>query len=253
MAVLRGAAVLAALLLALPARAQVSYQTLPGDRYHERMAMPGLVWGSRIVIEDKPCCETPPGAASPDEQEAKVMAEIPGQALRQDRVLELRLDGFRMMRITDCDDLNTCGNAAYRIHRLVAWWPGTLRTYVIDVRVYEGEMAFLVRAGDGSVTLVGRPPVLSPNARYAISWDPSLMNGPVMELLDLRTHPPAIRVITPERICGDQQVRPGRNPVWLSDTKVEFDDSTLGVATSPKFKLTLQIVADTNLRWECHL
>jgi hypothetical protein len=249
---LKSAAVLAALLLALPTQAQVSYQTLPDDRYHNRMAMPGLVFGSRIVIEDKPCCETPQGAASPDEQEAKVMAEIPGQALRQGRVLELRLDGFRMMRITDCDDLNTCGNSEYRIHRLVAWWPGTLRTYVIGVRVYESEMAFLVRAGDGSATVVARPPILSPNARYAISWDPSLMNGPMMELLDLRRHPPRIHVITPERICRDQEVHPGRQPMWLSDTQVAFDDSTLGSGTSPRFRLTLQIVADTNLRWECH-
>jgi hypothetical protein len=252
MAVLRSAAVLAALFLALPTRAQVSYQTLPGDQYHRRMAMPGLVWDSRIVIEDKPCCETPPGAASPDDQEARVMAEIPGQALREGRVLELRLDGFRTLKITDCDDLNRCGNAAFRTHRVVAWWPGTLRTYVINVRVYEGEMAFLVRAGDGSVTIVARPPILSPNARYAISWDPSLMNGPAMELLDLARHTPAIHVITPERVCRDEQVHPGRQPVWLSDTKVAFDDSTLGTATSPRFRLTLQIVADTNLRWECH-
>ena len=249
---LKGAAVLATLLLALPTQAQVSYQTLPDDQYHRRMAMPGLVWGSRIVIEDKPCCEVPQGAPSPFAEEAKVMAEIPGQAIRQGRVLELRLDGFRMLKITDCDDLNTCGTSAFREHRLVAWWPGILRTYVVDVRAFEGEMAFLVRAGDGSVTVVARPPVLSPNARYAISWDPSLMNGPVMELLDLATHPPAIRVITPERICRDEQVHPGRQPVWLRDTEVVFDDSTIGAATSPRFRLTLQIVAGTNLRWECH-
>ena len=58
---LRSAALLAAILLAIPAQAQVDYQILPRDVSHERMAIPGLVWGSRIVIEDKPCCESPAG------------------------------------------------------------------------------------------------------------------------------------------------------------------------------------------------
>jgi hypothetical protein len=186
------------------------------------------------------------------------MAEIPGQALREGRVLELRLDRFRTLKITDCDDLNTCGNAGFREHRLTAWWPGTLRTYVINVRMYENNMAFLVRASDGSVTVVASPPVLSPNARYAIAWDSSLINGgPMMELLDFSTNPPAIRVITPERICQDKQIYPGKQPVWRSETEVVFNNSTLMnsnymIDNSSRFRLTLQIVADTNLRWECH-
>jgi hypothetical protein len=250
---LRSAALLAAILLTIPAQAQVDYQILPDDVSHKRMAMPGLVWGSRIVIEDKPCCETPQSTATPDPDEAKVMAEIPGQALREGPVLELRLDRFRTLKITDCDDLNTCGNDGFHVHRLVAWWPGTLRIYVIGVSMYEDSMAFLVRASDGSVTVVDSPPVLSPNARYAIAWNSSLMNGPMMELLDFSTTPPAIRVITPERICQDKQVYPGNPPVWRSETEVAFNDSTFLMTDSPRFKLTLQIIADTNLQRECHL
>jgi len=249
---LRSAALLAAILFAIPAQAQINYQILPNDVSHDRIATPGLVWGSRIVIEDKPCCETPQGTSTPDSGEAKVMAEIPGQALREGRTLELRLDRFRTLKITDCDDLSSCGNGGFREHRLVAWWPGTLRIYVIAVRMYEESMAFLVRASDGSVAVVASPPILSPNARYAIAWDSSLMNGPTMELLDFSTTPPAIRVITPGRICQDKQVYPGKQPVWRSETEVVFDDSTFLVTVSPRFRLTLQIVGDTNLRWECH-
>lgn len=250
---LRRAAALAAFFLSFPAQAEIHVQTpLPRDVFQERTTTPGLIWGSRIVIEDKSCCESPPGAPSPHAEEAKVMAEIPRQALRSGRVLDLRLDGFRTLKITDCDDRNACGTV-FREHRLVAWWPGALRIYVIDVRTFEGEMVFLVRADDGSVTVVGGPLILSPSARHAISWDPSLVNGPSMQLLDLTGHLPAIYRITPEFTCRGERVHPGKQPVWLSGSEVAFDDSTLGTSPAPRFRLTLQIVGGTNLRWECHL
>jgi hypothetical protein len=239
---------------ASPAYAQMDYQRVPGDVSHERTATPGLIWGSKIVIDDQPCCETERGSSTAGNAEAAVMATIPGQAVREGRVLKLRLDAGRTLRITDCDDPNACGSGGFREHRLFAWWPGSLRTYVIDVRLHENRMAFLVRASDGSVMLVAAPPVLSPHERYAIAWDPSLINGgPVMDLIDLASSPLEIRVITPGRVCRDEQVYPGKRPVWRSDTEAVFDDSSFMMTNSPRFKLTLQIVADTNLRWECQL
>jgi hypothetical protein len=251
---MRAVIALLAFLTALPAYAQVEYQRKPDDVSHQRTATPGLIWGSEVVIDDRPCCETQRGAPSADGAEATVMATIPGQAVRDGRVLTLRLDGGRTLRITDCDDRNACGSG-FREHRLVAWWSSAgLRYYVVDVMLHENQMAFLVRASDALVILVAAPPVLSPHERYAIAWDPSLINGgPVMELLDLVSNPPAIGVIMPGIICRDKTVYPGKQLVWRSDTEVVFDDSTFLMTNSPRFRLTLQIVADTNLRWECQL
>ena len=237
----------------LPADAQVEYQRRPDDVSHQRTATPGLIWGSQIVIDDRPCCETRQGSPPTAGAEAAVMASIPDQAVRDGRVLTLRLDGGRTLRITDCDDLNTCGPVGFREHRLVAWWPN-LRYYVVDVRLHEDGIAFLIRASDGLLMQLAAPPILSPHERYAIAWDPSLINGgPFIDLLDLASSPPTISVITPVHSCQDELVYPGKQPVWRSDTEVVFNDSTPLMKSSPSFRLTLQIVADTNLRWECQL
>ena len=215
--------------------------------------MPGLVWGSKIVIEDRPCCETTRSTPSAtDGAEAAVLAALPDRASRDGRVLTLKLDGGRSLKITDCDG-QACNAEEWRVHRLVAWWP-QLRYYVVDVGLYEGQMAFLIREADGLVVRVVAPPVLSPNARYAIAWHTGVIDGgPFMELLEIKPDRPTINEIYPGPCPGhDETLYPGINPVWQNDTEVVFRDSTFFGKDTPKFRLTMRIVAGLNLLWKCY-
>jgi len=190
---MRAVVMLIALLVAMLAHAQM-------DLWDQRARTPGLIWGSKIVIEDQPCCETAKGTPTDDSAEATVLAAEPRRAFRDGRVLKLNLMGGRSLKITDCDQ-EACNPVEYRRHRLVAWWtlPG-FRYYVVNVHLYEGGMTYLIREADGLVVVVAAPPVLSPSSRYAIAWNRSLMDGPSMELLDLNSYPPTMHDITPGRM-----------------------------------------------------
>jgi hypothetical protein len=226
-----------ALLLAIPAYGQFDYQRLPRDVAHEHTATPGVIFGSRVVIEDLPCCRASAPGAGPDAAELSI---APHMASRDGTDLKLRLDGGRSLKITDCSDQPSdypqCSGLSFHVHRLIGWWP-KYRYYVVQVKLY-----------------VAAPPILSPDERYAIAWDSSLLNGPQMELLDLAP-PDKLKIydITSQITCAGRSGSPlpGDNPTWLSNARIAFDDSQFVPPDSRRFRMTLTILAELNLLWRC--
>ena len=242
---------LAVVLVTTSAYAQLDYSQWRTDEWSRRTAMPGLIWGSEIAIEIQPCCDA---NRNPNDEHSKELTIAPGKVSRDGLALKLKLDGGKTLKIIDCNDENRCGTDTFRVHRLVAWWP-KFGYYVVSVGLYEGEFAFLVREADGLLIRVAAPPVLSPNEGYAIAWDPSVLNGFTMELLDMKPNPPKIYAVTNEITCPgrSEAARPGPNPTWISNTQIAFDDSDFSVMNSPRFRMTLTILAELNLLWRCQL
>ena len=137
---------------------------------NERTATPskGLLWGSKMTLESEACCAALPGAKQPDRAEAAVLVTIPDRALRDGPILKLKLQGGRTLKITDCDVEDACEAERFRTHRLAAWWPA-LGTYVVNVKLYQGGLAYLVSERTGQTTNVVAAPVLSPSGRRALA------------------------------------------------------------------------------------
>ena len=219
---MRAVVVAIILLVATPSFAQ----TDAFAEWARNPAMPsaGLLWGSKIEIEDQACCGAGRhGTPAADNNDASVLATFPDRAVRDGLVLKLRLDGGRSLKITDCVD-DACEVQKTRRHRLVAWWPRS-RYYIVDVGLYEGKMAYLIRETDGLVLRVPAPPILSPDGRYAVASDPSVMTGGDLQFLDMRVDPPAFLPFgeggatcanPPDLITLGGQVK------WIDDTRVLF-------------------------------
>jgi hypothetical protein len=146
--------------------------TVPCDAQtdNQRTAMPskGLLWGSKMTIENQPI----EGSKPIDRSEAAVLATVPGRASRDGPILRLKLQDGRTLKITDCNDQNACEADRFRVHRLAAWWPAQ-SYYVVNVGLYEDGMAYLIAERDGQTTRVAAPPVLSPSSRRRLPWCPT--------------------------------------------------------------------------------
>ena len=74
-----------------------------------------------------------------------------------------------------------------------------------------------------------------------------------MELLDMKFSPSRIYDVTNQIRCPGrvEYAHPGTNPTWHSDTVVASDNSDFIVSNSPRFRMTLTILAELNLLWRC--
>ena len=237
--------------LATAASAQDAFLRDGVDQW--RPEIPGLIFGSRIVIDEQPCCKPGKGKPAVDAPDTEAVARLQDRAFRDGGVLRLQLLSRRTLRITDCDTQSGCTVETSRQHRLVDWWPDK-HHYVVNVYSYEDHSAYLIRETDGAVIALAAAPVLSPSGRFGLAWDWSVMNGgPTMHLLDWQPTPPTLRDITQTIACSDRKfVHPGQKPVWLDNTTIAFDDSSSFEDTSARFRMTLEIKGDTMLRWKCH-
>jgi hypothetical protein len=250
---MRALVVLIVLLLAVPGYAQEYYLLGQADQWHHRAAMPGLVFGSKIVIDEQPCCAGA-GAAPAKLSDADVVARLGDRAFRDDRVLKLQLAGGRTLQITDCDEHSGCPDDSVHRHRLAGWWPDK-RYYLVHRDTDEERNAYLIREDDGLVLAMAEVPVLSPDRRYGLALDPGLAS-PRMELLDTRFEPPRLRDITESIVCpGLDRKRPypGLPPVWLDNTRIVFDNSSFFNGDTRHFRMTMEIAGETLLRWKCDL
>ena len=218
----------------------------------DRTAVPskGLLWGSKMTVESLPCCAQPNGKL-PDTAEAATLKQLAGHAWRDGTILKLELDGGRSLKITDCDDENACEADRFRRHRLVGWWPA-LRLYVVNVPLYEGNLAYLISAKDGRTTQVAAPPVLSPSAHQAVALQSNLMAGVILQTIDLAAEPPKVTDIDDMPTCkgfgADSFLRP--KPVWVDDGHVRFE----GVSPQPGDNATnkqLLKIGSGKPAWEC--
>jgi hypothetical protein len=235
----------AALLVAAPCVAQTDMS--------QRTATPskGLLWGSKMTVEDQPCCQTVRGKAPADRSEAAVLSAVSDRAFRDGAILRLRLDGNRTLKITDCDDEQACEADRFRKHRLAAWWPA-LRYYVVKVALYEDGMAYLISERDGRTTRVAAPPVLSPSGRRAVALQSNLMNGVDLNVIDLTTSPPTILDVSSAPACAGADpnafLRP--NPLWIDDSHVQFEGVSPQPGDKPNTKQRLRIDGG-KAEWEC--
>lgn len=237
-------------LCAAPALGQTDYGRFRSDEWSNRTAMPGIVWGSKVAIEDRACCEADKRTSVDTES-----AIAPGRTARIGPTLVLKLDGEKSLKITDCRDTQKCGADFYAVHRLAAWW-SELGYYVVSVGGHEDSAAFLIRENDGLVIRVAAVPTLSPDKNYAIAWDSSIANGgPKMELLDMKSKPPRIYDITSDIACPNhsESAHPGPHPKWESNKLIGFDNSDFIAANSPHFMMTLTILPRLNLLWRCQV
>lgn len=240
---LRPAFVAAALFMAVPCHAQTD----------ERTAVPskGLLWGSKMTIENAPCCAASPGSKPAERSEAAAMAAIPGRASRDGPVLRLQLRDKRTLKITDCDDEGACEADRFRTHRLAAWWPA-LGYYVVKVNLYEDNMAYLVSERDGRTTRVAAVPVLSPSAHRAVALQSNLMNGVTLDVIDLAAEPPNVLEVSKMPACAgagpNSFLRP--NPVWVDDGHVRFEGVSPQPGDNPDTKQLLRIGAGAP-QWQC--
>lgn len=204
---------------------------------------------STAAIENQPCCGASRGTVH--NSDAAFLAKVPGMAARDGRILRLKLDGNRTLRLTDCDQQPACGADDTRIHRLVAWWPKH-RLYVVSVTLYEESTAYLVSQRDGRILVTTAPPVLSPSGRWGVALVSNLMSGVDLELLDLGREPPTLDKITEMPNCRgagpDSMLRP--KPVWVDESQVKFEGPTPQPGDNPNTKQLLRIV-DGKPRWEC--
>jgi hypothetical protein len=232
-----------ALFVAAPSQAQTE----------ERTAMPtkGLLWGSKMTIEDQACCTTLKGAKPADRAEAATLAAIADRASRDGPILKLKLQESRTLKITDCDDQAACEADRFRKHRLAAWWPSH-RYYVVTVGLYEESMAYLISERDGRTTRLAAVPVLSPSGRHAIALLSNLMSGVDLDVIDMTADPPKVLEVTAMPACtgAGAQSFPRPKPVWIDDSHVRFEGVSPQPGDNPDTKQLLRIGAGT-AEWEC--
>lgn len=227
--------------------------TAQTDTPAQRTATPtkGLLWGSKMTVESEPCCAPRQGAKAGDRAEATVLAPLSDRALRDGPILKLKLQNGRILKITDCDDVNACEADRYRMHRLAAWWP-TLRYYVLHVGLYEDSLAYLISERDGRTTRVAAVPVLSPSGHYAVALLSNLMNGVDLNLIDMTADPPKVVEVTTFPTCAgsgsDSFLRP--KPVWVDDTHVRFEGVSPQPGDNPNTKQLLKVGGGAP-QWEC--
>lgn len=239
----------AALLLALPCLAQ-------GDA-ESRTATPskGLLWGSKMTVESGPCCAAQPrskaGDKAADKAEAAVLPGLAERAARDGPILRLRLQGDRMLKITDCDDENACEADRYRIHRLAGWWPKQ-GYYLVRVGLYEDGLGYLVSERDGRTTRLADVPVLSPSGQRAVALQSNLMNGVDLDVIDLASDPPKVTRVESLPACAgagpDTLLRP--RPVWIDDSQVRFDGPPVQPGDDPRTRQLLRLGGGTP-QWQC--
>lgn len=223
------------------------------DMAEQRTATPtkGLLWGSKMTVESEPCCTPRQGAKPGDRAEAAVLASVSDRALRDGPILKLKLQNGRILKITDCDDVNACEADRYRAHRMAAWWPA-LRYYVLHVGLYEDSLAYLISERDGRTTRVAAVPVLSPSGHFAVALLSNLMNGVDLNLIDMTADPPKVLEVTTFPTCAgsgpDSFLRP--KPVWVDDTHVRFEGVSPQPGDSPDTKQVLKVGRGAP-QWEC--
>jgi len=210
----------------------------------------GLLNGSKVVIENGPCCEASRGAAAVRDSDAAFLATLPGMASRAGKTLTLKLAGNRSLTLTDCDE-PACDGDDTRIHRLVAWWPQH-RTYVVAVGLYEESVAYLVAERNGLTLVTTAPPVLSPSGRQAIALVSNLMSGVDLEVIDLERDPPTLTKVTTMPDCSgagpNSFLRP--TPVWIDDSHVIFKGVSPLPEDTPDTKQLLRIEGG-KASWQC--
>ncbi len=218
-----------------------------------RTAQPtkGLLQGSKMTVENDPCCTPQQGKKAADPTEAAVLASIPDRALRDGPILKLRLQGNRTLKITDCNDQNACEADRFRVHRLAAWWP-KLGIYVVFVGLYEESAAYLISERDGRVTRVAAVPVLSPSGNRAVALQSNLMSGVDLNVIDMTADPPKVLEVSRMPGCAgsgpDSFLRP--KPVWIDESHVRFEGTSPQPGDDPGTRQLLKIGAGT-AEWEC--
>lgn len=223
------------------------------DAAEPRTATPtkGLLFGSKMTVESEPCCTPRPGAKAGDRSETAVLASVTDRALRDGPILKLKLQNGRILKITDCGDLDACEADRFRTHKLAAWWP-SLHYYVVYVGLYEDSMAYLISERDGRTTHVSAVPVLSPSGHYAVALLSNLMNGVDLNVIDMTADPPKVLEVSEMPACAgsgpDSFPRP--NPVWVDDSHVRFEGVSPQPGDNPNTKQLLKIGAGT-AKWEC--
>ena len=218
-----------------------------------RESPPGhaLPWISTIIIGQGSWSDPDVSFRAAREPEPAI-AKFKDRAARDGDVLRLRLEGDRVLKIFG---EGTCiGYASCLRHRLSDWWP-MLHYYVVDVTYGENGWAYLIRESDGLVAEVAASPVLSPDSRYAIASNPSVISGGGdTELLDMRTNPPTVHPVTVgSSSCAAHAglITLGPDPVWLGNTQVVFNAADVTSKNGMrKARLTLRIV-DGKPEWEC--
>jgi hypothetical protein len=234
------------LLAAQPASAQRA-----GDQPRTATPTKGLLFGSKMTVENEPCCAPQPGARAGDAKEAPVLASIRDRALRDGPILRLRLQNGRSLKITDCDDQTACEADRFRRHWLAAWWPAQ-GYYVVNVGLYEEGLAYLISEKDGRTTRIAAVPVLSPSGRRAVALVSNLMSGVDLEVIDLSTSPPRVSTVSEMPACAgagpDSLLRP--KPVWVDDTHVRFEGRSPQPGDHPNTKQLLRLV-DGKPQWQC--
>jgi hypothetical protein len=231
------------------------FSAAPADAQNDtqRTATPtkGLLWGSKMTVENDPCCTPRQGAKAGDRTEAAVLASVPDRALRDGPILKLKLQDNRVLKITDCNDQDACEADRFRVHRLAAWWP-TLRYYVVFVGLYEESMAYLVSERDGRTTRVAAVPVLSSSGRSAVALQSNLMSGVDLNVIDMTTDPPKVLEVSEMPACKgagpNSFLRP--TPVWVDDSQVTFKGVSPLPEDNPNTKQLLRIEGGKP-RWQC--
>lgn len=209
----------------------------------------GLLWGSKMTLENASCCARP--GAPADGAEAAAFQAAAGRAWREGPILRLQLQGDRSLKITDCDDQDSCEADRFRRHRLAAWWPA-LGYYVVRVGLYEDSLAYLISARDGRTTRVAAVPVLSPSGRQAVALQSNLMSGVELDVIDLAREPPRVLEVSEMPDCAgagpDSFLRP--KPVWIDDTHVRFEGVSPQPGDDPRTKQLLRLGSGAP-KWEC--
>jgi hypothetical protein len=227
--------------------------TAPGHAQEERAATPskGLLWGSKMTVESGPCCTPAAGAKPGDREEATVLASVGDRASRDGPILRLRLQGNRMLKITDCNDQDACEADRFRAHKLAAWWPAQ-GYYVVKVGLFEDSLAYLISERDGRTTRVTAVPVLSPSGKRAVALQSNLMSGVDLEVIDLAASPPKVLEVAKMPECpgagADSFLRP--KPVWTDEQHVRFEGVSPQPGDNPNTKQLLR-VGNGTAEWQC--
>jgi len=227
---MRKAIVAIAVLVTTPLYAQT-------DTSSQRGAMP-----KAFAIENQPCCDKIRGTPSVNSDDATVLAALPDRAVRDGKILRLKLEGNRSIKITDCgDDEDVCR---------------TPENFVVHAGFYESQGGYLIRETDGLVVGVPAPPILSPDERYAVSSDPSVANGGgAVSILDMRFDPPAV---LPEKESTTCPLNPqkfglvtwGNDVKWIDNMHVLFGSPSFMQDAQKPRELLLHVI-DGGAEWEC--
>jgi hypothetical protein len=211
----------------------------------------GLLWGSKMTVENAACCTASPSAKPSDREEAKVLANIGDRASRVGPILRLRLQGDRTLKITDCNDQDACEADRFRAHKLAAWWPA-LGYYVVKVGLYEDSLAYLISERDGRTTRVAAVQVLSPSGQRAVALQSNLMSGVDLEVIDLAANPPKVLEVTKMPECAgagpNSFLRP--KPMWTDESHVRFEGVSPQPGDNPNTKQRLRVGGGAP-QWEC--